>query len=832
MAHKDNLMDPKTVKTLTFHTSTPVWRYVGDKREKDFFKKGEGIFASLIREEGDHYIAISSSDDNLSYYVPKNAVDITDYKEGRTMAEGGIIAIGKMPTPDGEITGKVVYNDYWRKYQVNIDGVIYEEFNTKEEAIENLRNAGFKNIEKVPFGGSMATGGITVIDFQKSISDIANFKDLPYQVQEVIKSSDTISSTGFSELLGYDSDGTILWSAHGAWWTPEEVAEHKEYNPKLKPGFAIDSFGAGMLQWPSTKMATGGSVEDQLAAFSRTNPEFLALQAEADKYFREKERLEDQWKTQKEKNWDMNTGAIEQMRDDAIVKMHKAHDASMVLLKNELRRLNPNKMATGGEIDGLLKKPKEVTQWDYYRHKKSYLGENVDFHKSVKYLVYGEKKLDNDRTAYLVDKNPHKERHDSYSIGIETFNDKNDKSIDWNSGSVALRDLQSAKKWFRALKKDGTFDYKNIKSPSVSMATGGKTGEYQVKYVGKRYFVIYKFSDGEEMVMSHPYSTEAGAEKAKERIMHQAGVSMARGGSIKAQKKEIIDTIRAFEEAKREVKLKDNPVLHAELVEMIQYKKNELADLRDGSMAGGGTIQKVKIKSSGEYATVKEDKGSTVVTDKGVFGKNEVTGNFQVPAKYFMKSGGKTNTSTDMKSHQDKIRELEEALSAFATPEDIKPQLQSKLNKYKKEFTDVQIQQESEQKMRKLTRQTSSSKDFYVDMDKKFKKKMRNSILTENIPYTSKTVEGGVFRVFVSNQYQSDTIHRIYNEKRRKFGMEEVSVEQCTGVVKKVSVKPFLRPAKKKAGIKSRIQVSKKRALVKPEKKKSGIKGKIGVDND
>lgn len=82
-------------------------------------------------------------------------------KYSNKMEQGGHIAIGKMHTKDGEIIGKVVYNDYWKKYQVNIDGVIYEEFNTPEEAISNLKNAGFHDLDiKKELGGILIAGAI------------------------------------------------------------------------------------------------------------------------------------------------------------------------------------------------------------------------------------------------------------------------------------------------------------------------------------------------------------------------------------------------------------------------------------------------------------------------------------------------------------------------------------------------------------------------------------------------------------------------------------------------------------------------------------------------
>jgi hypothetical protein len=65
---------------------------------------------------------------------------------------GGAIFSRTMKTPDGTIVGKVDYNDFWKTYQVVIDGVVYEEFKTKEEAIQNLKNAGFG---KMQLGGGI-----------------------------------------------------------------------------------------------------------------------------------------------------------------------------------------------------------------------------------------------------------------------------------------------------------------------------------------------------------------------------------------------------------------------------------------------------------------------------------------------------------------------------------------------------------------------------------------------------------------------------------------------------------------------------------------------------
>jgi hypothetical protein len=89
-------------------------------------------------------------------------VDINDWdmpvirsqfeEEEFEFGNGGGIYSRTMKTPDGNIIGKVQYNDFWKTYQVVIDGVVEEEFKTKEEAIENLKNAGF---DKMALGGSV-----------------------------------------------------------------------------------------------------------------------------------------------------------------------------------------------------------------------------------------------------------------------------------------------------------------------------------------------------------------------------------------------------------------------------------------------------------------------------------------------------------------------------------------------------------------------------------------------------------------------------------------------------------------------------------------------------
>jgi hypothetical protein len=95
-------------------------------------------------------------------YADGGGVDLNDWdmpvirsqfeEEEFEFGNGGGIYSRTMKTPDGNITGKVQYNDFWKTYQVVIDGVVEEEFKTKEEAIKNLKNAGF---DKMALGGGI-----------------------------------------------------------------------------------------------------------------------------------------------------------------------------------------------------------------------------------------------------------------------------------------------------------------------------------------------------------------------------------------------------------------------------------------------------------------------------------------------------------------------------------------------------------------------------------------------------------------------------------------------------------------------------------------------------
>ena len=52
------------------------------------------------------------------------------------------------------------------------------------------------------------------------------------------------------------------------------------------------------------------------------------------------------------------------------------------------------------------------------------------------------------------------------------------------------------------------------------------TGQYQVKALKNHFIVIYKWNDGDEMVMIHKYyATELGATKAMNKLKLMAGVN-------------------------------------------------------------------------------------------------------------------------------------------------------------------------------------------------------------------------------------------------------------------------------------------------------------------
>ena len=85
----------------------------------------------------------------------------------------------------------------------------------------------------------------TFISFRQPMTKIKNLQELPKNVQDAIKTADHIESKGFQELLGYDGNSKIIWSAGGHW-------DGHENKPSEK--FTVENFGG--MSCPSCKHTT------------------------------------------------------------------------------------------------------------------------------------------------------------------------------------------------------------------------------------------------------------------------------------------------------------------------------------------------------------------------------------------------------------------------------------------------------------------------------------------------------------------------------------------------------------------------------------------------
>jgi len=105
---------------------------------------------------------------------------------GSSMANGGVIPIvtGTMPTADGDIVGKVIYNDFWGKYQVYVDGSLYGEYNNADEAIDDLRRTGFKTLSRPE---TMGNGGGIKSNFKIISDDFQQREDEPSRVYHTVE---------------------------------------------------------------------------------------------------------------------------------------------------------------------------------------------------------------------------------------------------------------------------------------------------------------------------------------------------------------------------------------------------------------------------------------------------------------------------------------------------------------------------------------------------------------------------------------------------------------------------------------------------------------------
>lgn len=230
------------------------------------FKNDGDNRINLINEYGDYFY----SEEEAIEWAKNNGydVDVTKYAKGGGLSSFGYIFEIEQYGEKKEVTA---YADS----QVEAEAMVNNSYSpTSIKFIKKYKSISPKTTSISPSkkkhsNNEFAEGGetsfLTTFDFTKKISDIANFDSLPKDVQDLIKSAKTIESEGFKNLVGKDGR-KLLWSAFGSWWSEEEVAEHKQYNPELKVGFMLDSIGAGKdgLQW--SKYAFGGAISNSKKA--------------------------------------------------------------------------------------------------------------------------------------------------------------------------------------------------------------------------------------------------------------------------------------------------------------------------------------------------------------------------------------------------------------------------------------------------------------------------------------------------------------------------------------------------------------------------------------
>lgn len=120
---------------------------------------------------------------------------------------------------------------------------------------------------------------ITIISFDKTIEDIANFEELPKPIKMELKGAH-LYSRGFQEILGYNDERTIILSCGGHW-----ISE----GPK-KDLFTVLNYGSKRFQWDGQVLksihfiyqsryvafaASKGLTPEELEGSTKTNIEFI-----------------------------------------------------------------------------------------------------------------------------------------------------------------------------------------------------------------------------------------------------------------------------------------------------------------------------------------------------------------------------------------------------------------------------------------------------------------------------------------------------------------------------------------------------------------------------
>lgn len=105
---------------------------------------------------------------------------------------------------------------------------------------------------------------ISIISFDKTPKDLANFAELPKPLRMEIEKAH-LYSRGFQEILGYNDERTIILSCGGHW-----------INEGCKKGlFKVENYGSNNFQWDGETLKSTHSIyQPRYVAFaaSKENP--------------------------------------------------------------------------------------------------------------------------------------------------------------------------------------------------------------------------------------------------------------------------------------------------------------------------------------------------------------------------------------------------------------------------------------------------------------------------------------------------------------------------------------------------------------------------------